>query len=245
MNRVMRLTLLASACLVAASAAIAAPEAQPAAIAAPEAQPAAVDASRPGLAVPPEGWAYLPELAQFGPADIFRIVSADRGPKKQMQVQTAKNVGILTRDVDLPLTAGTTLKWRWKVDQLPSKLPETSIGQHDYLSIAVKFENGRDITYMWSSSLAEGVGFACPLPDWKAREYHVVVRSGPRELGKWLAESRNVAADYTKYIGGAAPGRIVQVWLIANTIIQGGEGKASFGNIIVSSGSTGRPLTVF
>ena len=239
MGRVMRLTWSLAACLVAVA---------PAAGAEPSAPAGVVRAVAPGLAVPPEGWAYLPELAQFGPADIYRIVPAprgDRGPKTQMQVQTTKNVGILTRDVDLPLTAGTTLKWRWKVDQLPSKLPETSIGQHDYLSIAVKFENGRDITYMWSASLDEGVGFACPLPDWKDREYHVVVRSGPRELGKWLAESRNVAADYKKYIGGAAPVRIVQVWLIANTIIQQGEGKASFGNIVVSPGATGRPLTVF
>lgn len=215
---------------------------------APGPQPVAVPAIKPGLAVPPTGWAYLPELAVFGPADIFRIVPAtrgDRGPKKQMRVHTRKNVGILTRDVDLPLSPVTTLKWRWKVDQIPSKLPETAAAQHDYFSIAVKFENGRDITYMWSASLAKDLGFACPLPGWTDREYHVVVRSGTRDVGKWLSESRNVAADYAKYVGGESPGRIVQVWFIANTIIQQGEANASFGNIVIASGSAGKPLTVF
>ena len=215
---------------------------------APETQPAPVPAIKPGLAVPPDGWAYLPELAVFGPADIFHVAPAargDRGPKKQMLVQTRKNVGILTRDVDLPLTAATTLRWRWKVDQIPSTLPETAAAQHDYFSIAVKFENGRDLTYMWSSSLAEGVGFDCPLPGWTGREYHVVVRSGTRNVGQWLAESRNVAADYAKYVDAKSPGRIVQVWFIANTIIQQGEGKASFGDIVIAPGPKGKPFTVF
>jgi hypothetical protein len=210
--------------------------------------PNLVPAVKPGLAVPPEGWAYLPELAVLGPADIYRIVPAARGepgPKKQMHVHAAKNVGILTRDVDVPLTAATTLKWRWKVDQIPSKLPETAAANHDYFSIAVKFENGKDLTYMWSSSLKKGFGFDCPLPGWTGREYHVVVRSGERDVGKWLAERRNVAADYGKYVGGPAPGRIVQVWFIANTIIQQGEANASFGDIVLTPGAVSKPLVVF
>ena len=205
-------------------------------------------AIKPGLAMPPEGWAYLPELAVFGPADIYRIVQSapgEPGPKTQMHVHTAKNVGILTRDVDVPLTASTKLKWRWKIDQIPSKLPETAPANHDYFSIAVKFDNGKDMTYMWSSSLQEGFGFDCPLPGWTGREYHVVVRSGERDLHKWLAESRNVEADYAKYVGGMPPNRIVQVWFIANTILQKGEASASFGNISLTPSVIGKPLEVF
>lgn len=32
---------------------------------------------------------------------------------------------------------------------------------------------------------------------------YIVVRSGPAELGKWLAESRNVLEDYKKIYGEA------------------------------------------
>ncbi|WP_164155625.1 DUF3047 domain-containing protein [Sandarakinorhabdus rubra] len=216
--------------------------------AAQDAPPAVATAPTPGLAVAPEGWAYLPELAIYGPADIYHIVArkpGEGGPRRQMLVQTKKNVGILTRDVDVPLSAATQLSWRWKVDQIPSKLPETVPAQHDYFSIAVKFENGKDLTYMWSSSLEEGLGFDCPLPGWTGREYHVVIRSGSRDLGKWLSERRNVAADYARYVGPEAPGRIVQVWFIANTIIQQGEASARFGEIVLTPGAAGKPLKVF
>lgn len=194
-------------------------------------------AAKPGLATPPEGWAYFPPLAIYGPADIYQRTLAapgDAGPPVQMRVHTSNNAGILTRDVSVPLTAQTRLNWQWRVDRLPSKLPETEVLQHDYLSIAVKFENGRDLTYMWSSSLAHGFGFECPLPDWKGVEWHAVVRSGEADLGKWLAEERNVQADYARYIGGKMPGRIVQVWLISNTLFQRGEGRAVYGDIMLT-----------
>ena len=206
---------------------------------------APVAEAAPGLGAPPEGWAYLPELAPYGPADIFHIVPGDTGPKRQMKAHTAKNVGILTRDVDVPLAAATMLGWRWKVDQIPSKLAETDPAHHDYFSIAVKFDNGRDLTYMWSSSLAPQFGFDCPLPGWTGREYHVVVRSGASELGQWLKEQRHISADYAKYIGGKTPARITQVWLIANTILQQGEANASFGDITLGQGSASARFKVF
>ena len=219
-----------------------------AAFVAPEPQSVTEPVIKPGLAVPPARWAYLPELASLGAADIFHIVPAppgDAGSKKQMSVHIANNVGILTRDVDVLLSDATTLNWRWKVDQVPSRLPEAAVAHHDYFSIAVKFENGRDLTYMWSSSLPEGLGFDCPLPGWTGREFHVVIRSGPTSLGKWLTESRHVAADYAKYVGGQSPGHIVQVWFIANTIIQHSEANASFGDMVLTPGRKGTPLAIF
>lgn len=212
------------------------------------AMPELVLAAKPGLATPPEGWAYLPELGVFGPADIYRRVQAgpgDPGPVMQLRAYTARNVGIVTRDVSVPLTPETTLGWRWKLDQLPSKQPELLPQHHDYFSIAVKFENGRDLTYMWSAGLAEGFGFDCPLPGWTGREYHVVVRSGEADLGKWLTEERHVAADYAKYVGGKSPGRIVQVWLISNTLFQQGEATANYGDIMLTGGAQAAPLRVF
>ncbi|MFM9936801.1 MAG: DUF3047 domain-containing protein [Novosphingobium sp.] len=214
----------------------------------PAAQAAPPPARTPGLAPPPAGWAYLPELAPYGPADIFHIVRAhagDQGPAIQMRVHTAKNVGILTRDVDVPLGATTQLGWRWKVDQIPSKLIETDPAHHDYFSIAVKFDNGRDLTYMWSAGLTQDFGFDCPLPGWTGREYHVVVRSGAGDLGTWLAEKRDVSADYAKYVGGKAPARIVQVWFIANTILQQGKANARFGDITLGQGGESAPVKVF
>jgi hypothetical protein len=195
-------------------------------------------AAKPGLAVPPEGWAYHPALAVLGPAEIYhRRISGpgDPGPAVQMHAETTRNAGILTRNVAVPLTRDTRLQWRWKIDQLPSKVPEADAAKHDYFSIAVKFENGKDLTYMWSAAMPEGTHFVCPLPGWNEIEWHAVVRSGQTDLGKWLAEERNVLADYERVIGGKAPGRIVQVWLISASIIQQSEGRAQFGDIVLSN----------
>lgn len=211
------------------------------------AMPAIPLPAKPGLATPPEGWAYHPALAFLGPAEIYHrrlAAPGDSGPVVQMHADTVRNAGILTRNVAVPLTPGTRLSWRWKVDQLPSKVSEIEAARHDYFSIAVKFENGKDLTYMWSAAMPEGTHFVCPLPDWNKIEWHAVVRSGETDLGKWLAEERDVLADYNRVIGGKAPGRITQVWLISASIIQQSEGRAKFGDIVLTNPDSA-PVRVF
>jgi hypothetical protein len=225
--------ICAMAAIATASLGVSAAEAQNTAAPSLQIQPAA----KPGLATPPQGWSYLAELAPFGPADIFHIVRAGDGPAIQMQGHTKANVGILVHDADVALTQATTLKWQWNVKDLPSKFAEDVDVHHDYLSIAVQFDNGKDLTYMWSAALPPGTGFHCPLAGWTNRETHVVLRSGTGDLGKWLAEERNVQADYAKYVGGPLPAKIVHVWLIANSLIQKGEGEARFADISLGDGS--------
>jgi len=166
------------------------------------------------------------------------------GPARQMQVVTRQNAAILTHDTDIRLTPATTLKWRWLFDKLPTRLAETAAAHHDYISIAVKFDNGQDLTYMWSVSLPVGTGFHCPLPGWEHRETHMVVQSGDKNLHRWLGEERPVLADYQKNIAGPPPARITQVWLIANSFIQKGEGEASFADITLGDGR-GRRTRIF
>jgi hypothetical protein len=121
---------------------------------------------------------------------------------------------------------------------LPAKAAENIPIAHDYLSIAVEFDNGKDLTYLWSRELPAGQSFPCPLEGWKDRETHIVARSGSGDLGKWLNESRNVWDDYRQAVGGALPSRIVRVWLIANSVFGRGEGKAQFGDIRVADGTS-------
>jgi hypothetical protein len=183
--------------------------------------------------VPPQDWNYLWRL---GDGAIYE--PSTEGGKPAIHVHTHGDVGILQYAVDMPLADDTVLEWRWRVERLPSDLPEHIQPTHDYLSIAVEFDNGRDLTYYWSSSLAEGTVFHCPLPWWSERETHWVLRSGTRELGRWLNERRSVKADYEKAIGGMMPARIVRVWLIANSVFQRGHGVADFADIALSRAGT-------
>jgi hypothetical protein len=175
----------------------------------------------------PEGWHYLWHV---GPAEIFRSGHAEAGGQDCIHCRTHKDVGILQHEVNIPLTPGSELSWRWCVSRLPSTLREDTVPSHDYLSIAVEFDNGRDITYYWSASLPEGYGYDCPLPNWSGIEYHVVVRSGSEGLGEWLDERRNLYEDYRHYMG-EPPAQITRVWFIAVSIFQRGEGVCDYADI--------------
>lgn len=170
----------------------------------------------------PAGWEYL---WRIGDGRIYM------GDPDDITVSTEGDVGILQREVGIALTDQTELSWEWLVEQLPSSLPEDLAFTHDYLSIAVEFDNGRDLTYMWSAGLPEGHVFRCPLGWWCERETHWTLRSGSQGLGHWHGERRRVAEDYAAALGGAMPKRIVRVWLIANSVFQRSAGRARFRQI--------------
>lgn len=206
-----------------------------AALARLDADLAAAEAMRLGDApAAPAGWDYLWYL---GPSESFH--PGHDGGQACIDCRTEADAAILHHDAELPLVPGTRLAWRWRVDALPSQVAEDSMPTHDYLSIAVEFDNGLDLTYMWSVNLPVGTVFRCPLPNWDQRETHAVVRSGTHELGQWLAEERDVFADYEAMIAptanAPAPRRVLRVWLIAVSLFQRGAGACRFADITLSN----------
>ncbi|MDD5037265.1 MAG: DUF3047 domain-containing protein [Methylococcaceae bacterium] len=177
--------------------------------------------------ISPPGWDYLWFL---GPAEIYRPCHV---PEKASAIccHTHRDVGLLQKDVELPLKPNTRLRWAWGMERLPSAVREDTLPTHDYLSIAVEFDNGQDITYYWSAELPVGTGYRCPIPTWTARETHVVIRSGAEGLGQWFSEERDIYRDYREFIGGPAPANIVKVWLIAVSLFQGQEGDCRYSDI--------------
>jgi hypothetical protein len=186
---------------------------------------------------PPRGWRHLWFL---GANEIFAEVDGPDG--RVLSCRVDADVGILQKPVALALAPDATLSWSWKIDRLPAIEAEDTFFTHDYLSIAVEFENGRDLTYTWSAALPAGHAYACPLPTWSARETHLVIRSGAEGLGSWIDESRNVREDYARTIG-APPSRIVAVWLIAVSLFRRGLGLAEYRDISLSA--AGETIRVF
>lgn len=184
-------------------------------------------ASAPEL---PAGWE---PLWRIGGGAIYRGERIDGGAG--ITCRTHGDVGIVRRPLDLPLDESTRLAWSWRVHELPSAFPEDLTPTHDYLSLAVEFENGRDLTYLWSSGLRVGTSFHCPLAWWCDRETHLVLRSGNQGLGRWLDEERAVLADYRASIGAPAPSRVIAVWLIAVSVFQQRAGRCDYARIAVTS----------
>jgi hypothetical protein len=176
--------------------------------------------------LPPPGWHYLWRL---GAGEAFTSDAADGS----LCCDVRGDASILQFPVRRPLTRESRLRWSWRVDQLPSRLPEHVQPTHDYLSIAVEFDDGRDLTYLWSAALPVDTVFQCPLPWWDRRETHQVVRSGARGLGSWVDEERALLADCEQALAGPPPREIVGVWLIAVSAFQGGEGRCRYRGIAV------------
>lgn len=172
----------------------------------------------------PAGWRYLWFL---GRAEIYQTDEQSPGT---IHCHTHKDVGILRTDTPLELTADTELAWEWRMDELPSALAEDSLPTHDYLSIAVEFDNGQDITWYWSAELPPETIYRCPLPTWKHREVHIVIRSGQQGLGEWHRERRNVYQDCINALGAPAE-RITRVWLISNSLFQRQPGRGAYRDI--------------
>ena len=175
----------------------------------------------------PPGWRYLTEA---GHAECYH--QRTEAGRACIDIRGEDDQGILVREVDFPLTDKTTFSWRWRVDQHPSQHPEDTPATHDYVSVACEFEDGRDLTWIWSSALPVGRHFACPVKAWSAREWHYVVRSGASDFGQWQVEQRAVAADVLEAIG-TAPTRIVRVWLIVVATFQHGRLDASVSDLVL------------
>lgn len=175
----------------------------------------------------PAGWSNL--LGFGGGQEIF-----SQGADGEIICDTTGHVSIIERPLSLPLASRPRLAWRWKIDQLPSVVAEDQAATHDYLSIGVKFEDGQDLTYIWSEHLPEGKVFRCPLPAWNPIETHMIVRSGKAGLGTWQAEARDIAADYAAHIGGSAKA-ISKIWLLAVAPFQRRHGACRYADIAVTT----------
>ena len=167
----------------------------------------------------------------LGRSSIYSLREHESQPC--MHCKPYQNVGILQKQFDptIAFRPGTRVSWDWMVSCLPSRLREDLTFTHDYLSLAFEFENGRDLTYTWSWELPKDFGYWCPLPSWKDREYHVVIRTGTAELGSWLSEERDLYADYKHYIEEdrddrvKIPKQIVRFWFIAGNRWQRYDGE--------------------
>src|SRR5574341_1099009 len=93
----------------------------------------------------PEGWEYP---WYVGPAEVYTAVP--RPPQRPaIGCYTHEDATNLQKDVPLPFTPETRLRWSWKIEMLPSRSREDRLQTHDYLGLAVEFDNEQDLAYCW------------------------------------------------------------------------------------------------
>lgn len=122
-----------------------------------------------------------------------------------LHLKSVKSSFALERAVDVDLAQMPHLTWRWKVAQLPTGGDFRHASTDDQAAqVLVAFADHRVIAYIWDSTAPMGaVQSASAIP--LVHIYAVVCESGPAAANRWIAESHDVAADYERVYGKAAP----------------------------------------
>ncbi|MDO8444608.1 MAG: DUF3047 domain-containing protein [Deltaproteobacteria bacterium] len=100
------------------------------------------------------------------------------------------------------------LSWKWKVENTIKKGDETKKAGDDYAArVYVIFPHWlppltKSINYIWANKLPEGKHVPNPF---YSKAIMVAVESGDENIGKWIAERRNVYEDYKSLFGEDPP----------------------------------------
>jgi hypothetical protein len=149
-----------------------------------------------------------PEWAKQGwgsPAYDFTVVEAD-GPRV-LHLKSAGDSSNINKDIrgTVQLAETPVLEWTWKVTALPkgadARRAETDDEAAQLYVVWPRFPQAvrsQIIGYIWDSTAPVGTIFKSKK---SGTVTYVVVRSGPKDLGKWVTERRNVREDFKRIYG--------------------------------------------
>ena len=151
-----------------------------------------------------------------------------------LHLRSEKASFALQRDVEVDPGQMPFLTWRWKVTQLPAGGDFRHAGTDDQAAqVLVAFADRRVLTYIWDTTAPKGTAASSsdiPLGPYFRGGLRIRVRPGQR----WLAENRNVAADYERAYGKPAP-RVKGLRLQINSQHTGTTAESYFGEVAFRS----------
>jgi hypothetical protein len=238
---------LAAACLLVASAASARPSVQ------------VGDFSSAPLGTTPNAW-RIARLPLVKPTE-FQVATVAGVTGVRMDARDAG--AALSRSVQVDPASTPILRWRWRVDTLvegadirrkqSDDLPARLYVMFDYpierlplleqgkirlaRSVAGDLVPAAALCYVWDGNLAEGTTLWSP---YSKRVRVVVAERGSGQLGHWVDEERNVAADFRKAFGEEPP-PITGIAIGADTDQTGGSARGWFADIAFHPDPKTRP----
>lgn len=222
------------------------------------AQPASIAALRfselsPDAPLP--GWLEPVTFGGKAKPNAFALV-ADEG-RTVLRVRSVASASGLARKLRVDPATHPRLSWRWKASRLVAKGrldakdgddfalrlyvtfdldPATlSLGERMKLSFARSIWGDHlpiaALCYVWDAGAATGTIAPNAYTD---RVRMLVADSGPAQLGKWVAQARDVAADFRAAFGQPAPA-VTSVILSADTDNTGESAESWFGDVVFSA----------
>jgi hypothetical protein len=136
----------------------------------------------------------------------------------------------LERGLDVDVVQYPYLAWRWKVTELPRGADFRQAATDDQAAqVLVAFHDRRVLTYIWDTSAPKGLmASASSIP--LVHIFAFVCESGAGQLNRWLAEARNLAADYEAAYGRRPP-HVKGIRLQINSQHTGTSAESAFAEV--------------
>jgi hypothetical protein len=131
----------------------------------------------------------------------------------------ANSCSALSKKLELAPPVKLTLRWRWRIDGVNTNGSERDLKKFDHAArVFVAFDTfigpPRTLNYFWAN--AEPVGAVLAHPK-SGRAQIFVLESGNAKAGQWLAEERDVAADWKKVFPDKAMPKIVGLGVMTDS----------------------------
>jgi hypothetical protein len=205
-------------------------------------------AQQPGSGLP-EGWKPL-TFKKIPKPTVYELVRD--GERVVVKAVSESSASGLIREVRIKPKEFPIVRWSWKVenvihksdvrrkegDDYPARLYITFEYDPDKVSVSkkLKFLAGRvlfgdipiaAINYIWETKASVGTVLDNAYTDFVKM---IVVQSGPKNIGRWIEESRNIYEDYRNAFGEEPP-MINGVAIMSDTDNTGERVTAYYGDI--------------
>ena len=221
------------------------------AVAADENALAPFSAAPPGD--PPATWKFA-TLPNQVPT---KYTVVDLGGARVLKVEADESYGNLVHAMHMQVSDRSVLSWRWRVDKLledadirtragddsAAKLcvffgfdaSKLSFGERTKLALG-RASTGEDVPtetlcYVWDNKLPIDTGL---VNAFTKRIRFIVLQSGAAKLGQWVAQRRNLVADYQRMFGDESEGKVPEVTGVsvsADSDNTHGHGLSYFGDV--------------
>lgn len=142
------------------------------------------------------------ERKSFAGETRYRLIGD--GDTRALEARCEASASAIARRQQIDLTRTPVLRWEWRVDHVYEGLQGTTRDGDDYPARVYVIQDGgvmvwrtRAINYVWANSEARGSHWPNAFTD---KAMMVAVQAGaPADPSAWVAESRNVRADFKRF----------------------------------------------
>jgi hypothetical protein len=156
------------------------------------------------------------QQVKFGAPTDYHVVQ--EGTNFFLQASADKSCSAFTVKLNIKPPAKLTLRWRWKIDGVPTNGSERVVSRFDHAArVFIAFDTfigpPRSLDYIWANEEKVGTILSHPL---SSRIQLIMVESGNARADEWISEERDVVADWKKAFGHRAMSKIIGIGVLTD-----------------------------